>query len=454
MRILSVNVGDSRPVTVKKRTIQSGIYKVPVSGPVNVSRLGLQDDVRIEERKMGLENSAVYAYPHEHYAYWQQVLNREETFPIGQFGENVTVTGMLEEEVRIGDIFRFGNTVLQVAHPRIPCGKLNARMGLRFAPMFLASCKVGYYMRVLEEGTLSEGDSIELLERDENSPTMEEFVRVTHYEYWDTVALKQLLQARDLMPDWRETIEAKLVRSQAATGWHGVRLLQVVNTRKESDDTISLELKCFRGRDLPSFHGGQQLMIALGEKGGGSQQRRSYFLSGEPQQPDTYRITVQHKSSADQNTANCEVSSFLQSLKEGDYFQCNAPNGAVRSLPEETPEDRTRVLVSQGQGIAPILSLLYELEGRQIQVILFHESTENEPQGLLKEWHDVIARNANYKVIEHDSDIITAEQVNQHVSLIESDIDVAGSRSFIERLELEFMALNFSPAALIAYKMD
>lgn len=454
MRILSVNVGDSRPVTVKQRTIQSGIYKVPVSGPVNVSRMGLQDDVRIEERKMGLENSAVYAYPYEHYAYWQRELNRDEPFPIGQFGENLTVTGLLEEEVRIGDIFRFGNTVLQVAHPRIPCGKLNARMGLRFAPMFLASCKVGYYMRVLEEGTISEGDSIELLERDENSPTMEEFVRVTHYEYWDTVALKQLLQARDLMPAWRETIEAKLVRSQAAKGWHGVRVLKVVNTIKESDDTVSLELDCFRGRELPSFHGGQQLMVALGERGGGSQQRRSYFLSGQPQKPSTYRITVQSTISSKEVAGDGDISSFLQSLKKGDQFQCNAPHGAVRSLPEETPEDRNRVLISQGVGIAPILSLLYELEERQTQVILFHESTENEPQGLLKEWHELIARNANYKLINIDSDIVTAEQVNQHVTLIESDIDVSGSRSFIERLELEFMALNFSPAALITYKMD
>jgi len=220
MRILSVNVGESRPLTVKQQTVQTGIFKTPVPGPVPVTRLGLQGDVRVEKRKMGLEHHAVYAYPFEHYAYWQAELAREP-FPMGQFGENLTVTGLLEEEVRIGDIFRMGSAVLQVAQPRIPCAKFNARMGVRFAPMFLASRKVGYYLRVLTEGTVAEGDAIELLERDEASPTMEEFVRVTQFESWDTQGLEQLLRARDLMPDWRETIESKLARSRTASGWHG-----------------------------------------------------------------------------------------------------------------------------------------------------------------------------------------------------------------------------------------
>ena len=350
MRILSVNVGDSRPVTVKNRTVQTGIYKIPVTGPVTVSRLGLQDDVRIEKRKMGLEHSAVYAYPHEHYAYWQDELGCEP-FPMGQFGENLTVTGLLEEEVRIGDIFRLGNTVMQVAHPRIPCGKLNARMGLRFASMFLASRKVGYYLRVLNEGSVTEGDTIELLERDEASPSMEEFVRVTHYEYWDAEALKHLLQARDLMPAWRETIEAKLARTQAASGWQGLREFEVVHREQESEDIFSLYLKCVRGRALAPFHGGQQIMVVLGERGG-SQQRRPYYLSSSPQDLSTYRITMRHNVADDQTEPDCIVSSHLVALKLGGHRLCNAPRGVPTTIPEQTSEDRTTVLIGQGQGIA------------------------------------------------------------------------------------------------------
>ena len=450
MRILSVNVGDSRPVTVKNSTIQTGIYKIPATGPVAVSLLGLQDDVRIEIRKMGLEHSAIYVYPHEHYAYWQQQLGCDP-FPIGQFGENLTVTGLLEEEVRIGDIFRFGDTVLQVAHPRIPCGKLNARMGLRFAPMFLASCKVGYYMRVLSEGHVAQDDNIELLERDDASPTMEEFVRIAHYEYWDTEALRYLLRARDLVPAWRESIEGKLVRSQKASGWQGMREFEVIASERESENIISLNLKCARGRELAFFHGGQQLMVVLGERGGGSQQRKSYYLSSNPYDLSSYRISVGHSDSI------CTVSSHLQTLKVGDHIMCNAPYGAVRSTPENMLEDRISVLISEGEGISPLLSLLYELEERQIRAILFHESAAHEPQKLLSEVSLLIKRNQDFKMIHagsNEPDRISAKLVQRHVSLPQSDIYIAGSQNFIERLVNEFMAIDFSPAAITTYNID
>jgi len=442
MHILSVNVGDSRPVTVKQRLMQTGIYKIPVAGAVAVSRLGLKDDVRIELRKMGLEHSAVYAYPFEHYAYWQAELNRDEPFPLGQFGENLTVTGLLEEEVRIGDIFRFGDCILQVAHPRIPCGKLNARMGLRFAQMFLASCKVGYYMRVLSEGNVIKNDIIELLERDETSPTMEEFVRVTHYQYWDDVALQNLLQARDLMPSWCEIIEEKIVRSRAANGWHGLREFEIVQREQESETVVSVKLKCVRDRKLAAFHGGQRLMIAQSGHDGGSQKRQPYYLSSSPHELSTYRITG---------------FSDLSSFKIGDHIRCNAPYGEVRSLPEKTNKDRTRVMISQGLGLAPTVSLLYELDGLGFSVILFHESQTNEPHELLKEVNVLIARNLNFKMIyiaSNAQDHIIAKQVNLHGALAQFDIDIAGSKEFIERLINEFMALDFAPAALVTRKVD
>lgn len=459
MRILSVNVGNSQPVTIKSKTLQTGIYKIPASGPVMVSRLGLKDDVRIEPRKMGLEHSAVYAYPFEHYAYWQEELGREEAFPMGQFGENLTVTGLLEEEVRIGDIFRFGHTVLQVAHPRIPCAKLNTRMGLRFAPMFLASRKVGYYFRVLEEGTVEQGDSIELLERDEVSPTMEEFVRVAHYEYWDAEGLKNLLKARDLMPAWRETIESKLTKAQSVeSGWHGVREFTVVGREQESENTVSLDLVCTRGRALPTFRGGQKLMVVLGGRGG-DQQRRACYLSSSPKALDTYRITTHIDSDKADATKGCAVTSHLSTLNVGEHILCTAAHGLVRSLPEEGSEERLPLLISQGQGIAPILSMLYELQGRQLQVTWFHESAKHEPQGLLNEARKVIDRNPGFEMVttscdEGEPDQLTARMISEYIELGRSNIELAGSRDFVERMITEFMALNISPGALVTFNVD
>jgi len=454
MRILSVNVGDSRPVTVKSRAVQTGIYKTSVVGPVSVSRLGLQGDVRIEKRKMGLEHSAVYAYPFEHYDYWQKELGREEAFPLGQFGENLTVTGLLEEEVRIGDVFRFGNTVLQVAHPRIPCNKLNARMGLRFSPMFLASRKVGYYFRVLSEGVVEKGDSIELLERDENSPTMEEFVRVAYYEYWDSEALQQLLQARDLVPGWREAIEAKLARSQVANGWHGLRKLKVVRREQESEKSVSLYLKCAKDKPLSPFHGGQQITVVLGGHGA-NQQRQNCFLSSSPNDLSTYRITVHYPSSAEHADSQNPVCSHLAGLKTGEEIFCYAPNGTYRTTEKEN--ERIPVLLTRGPGIAPILSLLYELEGQRDRMFLFHQPTADEPQGLLNEIDTLQARNPGWQIIYADSsvpDSIKAEQVRHYAPQANVDIHVAGTRAFIDRLVNEFMVLDISPAALVMYNID
>ena len=456
MRILSVNVGASRPVAIKDRTVQTGIYKIPATGPVAVTRLGLQDDVRIEVRKMGLEHSAVYAYPFEHYDYWQKELKREEAFPIGQFGENLTVTGLLEEEVRIGDIFRFGNTVLQVAHPRIPCNKLNARMGLRFAPMFLASRKVGYYMRVLTEGTVEQDGTIELLERDESSPTMEEFVRIAHYEYWDEVGLQYLLQARDLVPTWQEMLEAKLKRAQTTSGWHGAREFEVVRREQESENTVSLYLKCIRDRALAPFRAGQQLMVVLGGHSA-NQQRQPHFLSSSPADLSSYRITLRHTPKVDPDQADDSVASHLFSLQLGEHILCNAPFGQHRPAPEETSEDRISVLVSQGLGITPMLTHLYELEGKRDHVFVFHEPAAQDPQGLLGEAARLVENNPGFKMFytgTDEADQISAKMIRDYVPLILADIHVAGSSSFVERLVNEFMALDFSPAALIVHNID
>lgn len=449
MRILSVNVGDSRPITIKHRTIQTGIYKIPVTSAVAVTRSGLQGDVLIEPRKMGPEHNAVYAYPHEHYAYWQRELNREP-FPPGQFGENLTVTGLLEEEVRIGDVFRFGNTVLQVAHPRIPCAKLNERMGLRFSSMFLASRKVGYYFRVLSEGSVAAGDPIELLERDESSPTMEEFVRVTQFEYWDVLALQHLLRARDLMPAWREMIEAKLARAQAADGWHGLRELELVRREQECADTVSLYFKCARGRALPPFHGGQRLLVVLGGHSA-QQQRRSYALSGNPQDLATYRITVRRMIAPDKTMPDGVVSSHLCALQVGEHIHCAAPHG-----PHRQPDNgRMTVLLSQGLGIAPMLSLLYELAAQQSHgVFVMHEPAAYDPQVLLHETNAVLARSPGITQLPATASRIAAVLIQHGVVLDRTDFHIAGSRTFVETKVNELTAAGFFASAMITQSFD
>lgn len=160
MVIRSVNVGRPRPLAVGDRTVPSGIVKEPVSGRVAVGTTNLDGDGQADLTVHGGVNKAVYAYPIEHYAHWETALGRTDLVP-GFFGENLTTEGLLEEDVLVGDVLRIGSALFEVSQPRVPCFKLVARVGdPAFAKPFLVSGRVGFYLRVLEQGELGAGDAV------------------------------------------------------------------------------------------------------------------------------------------------------------------------------------------------------------------------------------------------------------------------------------------------------
>ena len=176
MRVLSVNVSLPKEVAYQGKLVSTGIFKDPVSRRVVAHQLGLEGDGQADRRVHGGIDMAVYAYPVEHYGYWEQVLARGP-MPKGQFGENLTVQGLLEDGVRVGDIFRIGGTLMQVTQPRVPCYKLALKMnaGADFPARLLESGRLGFYLRVLQEGEVGAGDAIELVDRDERSVTIAQF---------------------------------------------------------------------------------------------------------------------------------------------------------------------------------------------------------------------------------------------------------------------------------------
>jgi len=172
MRVLSVNVGTVRDLFVPQsdamRRVATGIHKRAVDGSVAVGRLGLAGDEQADLTVHGGLNKAVYAYPSEHYAFWSAqraaALKRGEALAPGTMGENLTLQGLLESEVWIGDRLRIGSTLLQVTEPRHPCYKFNAKMGFgHAAKMMLQSGYSGFYLRVLETGEIAAGDAVELI---------------------------------------------------------------------------------------------------------------------------------------------------------------------------------------------------------------------------------------------------------------------------------------------------
>jgi MOSC domain-containing protein YiiM len=162
VRILSVNTGRPAPLAHGGRTVTSGIVKRPAAGRVAVGPAGLEGDGQADLTVHGGPDKAVYAYPSEHYAHWAAELGRADLGP-GHFGENLTLEGLLEHEVSIGDLLRAGDALLEVSQPRVPCFKLGMRMGdPRFLKPFLRSGRVGFYLRVREGGSLAAGDRLAL----------------------------------------------------------------------------------------------------------------------------------------------------------------------------------------------------------------------------------------------------------------------------------------------------
>lgn len=161
MRVVSVNVAEPQQVASSRGAVLTSIFKQRVEGPVAVRRRNLAGDRQADLRAHGGADKAVYAYPVEHYGVWERELERSD-FAYGQFGENLTTEGLLEDTVRIGDRFRIGSALLEVSQPRFPCFKLGIRMGdSGFVKGFLQSRRLGFYLRVIEEGAVCAGDAIE-----------------------------------------------------------------------------------------------------------------------------------------------------------------------------------------------------------------------------------------------------------------------------------------------------
>lgn len=174
MKVLAVCIGRAQRLHLGERTALSAIGKTAVEGPVAVRRLGLAGDEQADPGVHGGLAKAVYAYPHEHYAFWQTVRAQAGAAawgaPLapGSLGENLLLEGITEEQLWIGDRLHVGRRrgpgcVLAVSEPRLPCTKLNAALGFaQAARMMLQSGWCGAYLGVIETGDVQAGDAIEI----------------------------------------------------------------------------------------------------------------------------------------------------------------------------------------------------------------------------------------------------------------------------------------------------
>ena len=354
--LVSVNVGMPRDVAWQGRTVHTGIWKFPVTGPQTVRRLNIDGDGQGDKNGHGGENRAVFVYQLDSYRYWKQHLGRDD-LEYGNFGENLTVEGMADAEVCVGDRYRIGSAEFEVTQPRVTCFRVGMRLDRPDMPTLLVGHhRPGFYMRVITEGAIEAGDEIVKTADGPHQISVADIDALLYLPDRNVDLMRKALDIPALSPGWQGSFRELLDAAEAATptigpepAWPGFQALEVVGLAPESATVTSVSLASPTGAPLPSARAGQYLTLRV-PLSATTHAVRSYSLSSAPGS-ETYRISVKRESHG-------VVSRWLHAnLRVGDTLKVAAPRGDFTLTASGTPV----VLVSAGVGATPVLAMLHDL---------------------------------------------------------------------------------------------
>ncbi len=364
--LLSVNVGLPRDVAWQGKTVHTGIWKGPVHGPAMVRRLNIDGDGQGDLEGHGGEQRAVLVYQIESYRHWERQFGRHD-FGYGQFGENLTVEGMADDEVCIGDRYRIGEAEFEVTQPRVTCYRVGMRLGEPELPALLVSHhRPGFYMRVLREGRIQASDEIVKIGIGPHALSVTDTDALLYLPGRDTAKLRRAVRIPALSPGWqqsfRELIDAADHGGPAtapppgtepgarpAPAWAGFRTLRVTKVVKETPTVCSIYLAADDGTPLAPAQAGLYISLRVGGAGEPAPVR-SYSLSSAPGAA-TYRISLKVE-------AHGAVSPYLhRTLRAGSTLEVAAPRGDFILDDGSAPV----LLLSAGIGVTPVLSMLHQL---------------------------------------------------------------------------------------------
>jgi ferredoxin-NADP reductase/MOSC domain-containing protein YiiM len=362
--LLSVNVGLPKDVDWQGRTVYTGVWKYPAEGPQMVRRLNIDGDGQGDLAGHGGEQRAVLVYQLASYWHWQEHLDRDD-LTFGNFGENLTVDGLADNEVCIGDRYRIGEAEFEVTQPRVTCYRVGLRLGEPELPALLVSHhRPGFYMRVITEGHIEAGDRIIKTRTGPGQISVADTDALLYLPAPDRAKLRVAAQIPALSPGWQQSFQELLAQSSspASTGphpadvaWNGFRQLVVTKLTRETPSVTSITFSSSDGAPLPAARAGQYLTLRLSGAGDPAPVR-NYSLSG-PADSGTYRISVKHEP---HGIASTYVN---QGLHPGETVDVGAPRGEFVLGAGSGPV----LLLSAGIGVTPMLCMLHQLATERSQ---------------------------------------------------------------------------------------
>lgn len=369
-KLLSVNVGLPREVTWQGKTVRTAIWKCPVSGRVFARRLNLDGDGQADLKGHGGEHRAIMVYQLEAYRYWERELGRRD-FEYGQFGENLTVEGLSDDEVCIGDRYRIGTAVFEVTQPRVTCYRLGIRLNNpQMAALLVSHHRPGFYCRVVTEGEVGAGDEIHKLA---DGPERISVAEIDSLLYSANHNLKRIAIAASipaLSLGWKGSFGHFLQAEKSGIhngnsgltasivpvpAWNGFRWVKVVEVRRETSDVTSAVLADLEGSSLPPARPGQYLALRYWLEKKLESVLRSYSISGASDS-GSYRISVKRGTGPGSQH-------LVDATRVGDKLEISAPRGEFVLQ----AGGRQVVLLSAGIGVTPVLSMLHALASGSAQ---------------------------------------------------------------------------------------
>jgi ferredoxin-NADP reductase/MOSC domain-containing protein YiiM len=387
--LVSVNAGLPRDIAWRGVAVHTGAWKEPVDGPRLVRRLGVDGDGQGDTYGHGGPNRAVLVYQIESYDYWRSHFGRADLGP-GSFAENLTVTGLSDTEVCIGDRYRIGDAEFEVSQPRVTCFRAGLRIGEpQLAALLVAHHRPGFYMRVTKEGEVRAGDEVIRTAAGQEQVSVAAVDALLYLPGPDIDTLRRAVRVPALSPGWQGSLRQLLDeadrrgpagRPTPETGWPGFRPMRVTDVVRETSQVSSFVLAAPDHARLPQADPGQYLTLRLpGERG---DLVRSYSLSSAPAD-GRFRISVKREPGG-------IASGYLHdNLRPGTTVEVAAPRGQFVLDHGTAPV----LLASAGIGITPVLAMLHRLAAERSErcVWWLHATRRPDEQAFAAETENLLA---------------------------------------------------------------